>query len=115
LDSVQDFNSLLIRLKKVPIQLDQITELLKQGIEEEITHHNASMFRVRKQFEVILNSPVEKTDFYKQFQKMPETLGISQDSPEVIGIQEEAKVCTFDNVQCLLSYKYNLFIWQLKH
>ena len=93
LESVQDFNSLLIRLAKVPAQLDQIIELLKQGIEEEITHHNASMFRVKKQFEAILSSPVEKTDFYKQFLKMPETLGISPDSPEVTGIQEEAKVC----------------------
>jgi len=92
LDSVQDYNSLLIRLKKVPTQLDQIIKLLKQGIEEEITHHNASMFRVKKQFETILNSPVEETDFYKQFHKMPETLGISPDLPELIAIQEEAKV-----------------------
>ena len=40
--------------------------MLREGIKEKITHHNASMFRVKKQFEVIENTTVEDSAFYKQ-------------------------------------------------
>ena len=68
-----------------------MTGLLREGIREGITHHNASMFKLRGQLESFENTPVEDSGFYKQFARMPEILGIDQQQPEVQAIQNEAK------------------------
>ena len=61
--------------------------LLKKGIENGITYHEASMSRVGKQFEILLNySNVEDTDFYNPFKYQ-----LLDDSKEAIEVQEEAK------------------------
>lgn len=61
--------------------------LLKKGIENGITHHEASMSRVGKQFEILLNySNVEDTDFYNPFKYQ-----LLDDSKEATEIQKEAK------------------------
>ena len=61
--------------------------LLKKGIENGITYHEASMSRVGKQFEILLNySNVEDTDFYNPFKYQ-----LLDDSKEAIEIRKEAK------------------------
>ncbi len=50
------------------------------------------MFRVKAQFDAIVNPAAENSNFYKQFKKMSQTLAIGEDLPEVKSIQDEAKV-----------------------
>jgi len=90
LDKIDDYKSLLTRLKKIPLQLDQVKTLLNLGIEKGITLHNASLHQARKQFEV-LETIVEDSDFYYQFKLMPQNVKLNENSNQVIQIQNEAK------------------------
>ena len=76
---------------------------LKKGIENGITHHEASMSRVGKQFEILLNySNVEDTDFYNPFKYQ-----LLDDSKEAIEIQKEAKkvIESIDTEISLITWK----------
>ena len=65
--------------------MQQIQVLLEKGIENGMTYHEASMSRVPKQFENLLNyGKVENSKFYEPFK------ALDGDSDEVIEIQEEA-------------------------
>ena len=85
-DNLKDHKDIINLLKQVPRYLDQIKILLQKGIETGMTYHEASMSRVDKQFETLLDyGKVENSKFYQPFGVL---LG---DSDPVIEIQEEAK------------------------
>ena len=59
---------------------------MEEGIDRGMTYHEASMTRVSKQFDNLLNySNVEDTDFYNPFK------GLQGESEKVVEIQKEAK------------------------
>ena len=68
-----------------------MADLFREGIKEGITHHNASMFGLKKQFEALESTPAEESGFYKQFARMPEILGVDSLQPEIQAMQAEAK------------------------
>lgn len=59
---------------------------MEEGIDRGMTYHEASMTRVSKQFDNLLNySNVEDTGFYNPFK------GLQGESEKVVEIQKEAK------------------------
>ena len=85
-DTLEDHRDIINLLKQVPRMLEQIKVLLQKGVENGMTYHNASMFRVPEQFETLLNfTSVEETTFYDPFKAL---IG---DSDEFVEIREEAK------------------------
>ena len=59
---------------------------MEEGIDSGMTYHEASMTRVSKQFDNLLNySNVEDTGFYNPFK------GLEGESEKVVEIQKEAK------------------------
>ena len=85
-DNLKDHKDIINLLKQVPRYIEQIKILLQKGIESGMTYHEASMSRVDKQFETLLDyGKVENSKFYQPFGVL---LG---DSDPVIEIQEEAK------------------------
>ena len=59
---------------------------MEKGIDSGMTYHEASMTRVSKQFDNLLNfSNVEDTGFYNPFK------GLDGESEKVVEIQREAK------------------------
>jgi len=85
-DNLKDHKDIINLLKQVPRYIEQIKILLQKGIETGMTYHEASMSRVDKQFETLLDyGKVENSKFYQPFGVL---LG---DSDPVIEIQEEAK------------------------
>ena len=53
LETLQDFRILLDRARKIPRQLDQIIELLQQGIKEDVTFPRESLTRYWKRLIII--------------------------------------------------------------
>lgn len=115
-DTLEDFQNIIKLLRQVPRQIDQIQTLLEKGIENGITYHEASMSRVGKQFEILLNySNVEDTDFYNPFKYQ-----LLDDSKEAIEIQEEAKkviendvMPAFVKLKDFLDQKYSKYLRKL--
>jgi len=84
-DTLKDHKDIIKLLQQVPRQLEQIQILLQKGIESGMTYHEASMSRVPKQFENLLNyGKVENSKFFEPFK------ALVGDSDEVVEIQEEA-------------------------
>ncbi|XP_077504623.1 uncharacterized protein LOC144114638 isoform X1 [Amblyomma americanum] len=80
-NTVDDFRKLLSRYEKLPKQLEEIVDLMKEGIRLKKTMHAVSMKGVLDR----LNSfegPAEKSEFFKRFEKYPDA--ISEQEREVL-------------------------------
>ena len=85
-ENLRDYKDIIKYLEEIPRYLHQIQILLQKGIDTGYTYHEASMSRVERQFENLLNyGKIENSTFYRPFSDL---IG---NSDEVIEIQEEAK------------------------
>ena len=74
LNSLQNYEDLLTRMGKIPKMLDEMTELLRLGIQEGVTYAKESLVGVVTQFNS-LQVQVNASDFYVPFRDMPGSLG----------------------------------------
>ena len=85
-DNLNDYKDIIKLLENIPKQIDQIIELLVNGISKGMTFHKASVDRTSQQFENLLNyGKIENSKFYKPFADL---IG---NSSEIAEIQEKAK------------------------
>lgn len=70
--TVNDYKKLLSRYEKLPKQLEEITELMKEGIKRKKTLHAVSMKNVVKRLDSFYTIPV-KSEFFRYFEKLPES------------------------------------------
>ena len=67
LDTDNDYNDVLAMLKKIPKQVDQVQILCEKAISRKLTFHEASMSRVKKQFENLFTDFPEDSNFFIPF------------------------------------------------
>jgi uncharacterized protein (DUF885 family) len=93
LDNLQDHKDAITFLKNIPKYLDQIKTLLQEGVKSGLTYHEASMSRVRKQFERLEVKSIEAdSGFYVPFKNL------KGDSNAVVAIRQEALEVIRDHV-----------------
>ena len=67
LENEQDYEDVLSMLKKIPKQVDQVQILCEKAIARKLTFHEASMSRVKKQFDNLFTDLPEDSNFYNPF------------------------------------------------
>ncbi|XP_049515960.1 uncharacterized protein LOC119436920 [Dermacentor silvarum] len=88
-NTVEDFKKLLSRYEKLPKQLEEITELMKEGIKLKKTAHAVSMKHVLERL-ASFEGPAENSEFFQRFEKYPDTISeqdrkvLRQDAVKVI-------------------------------
>lgn len=88
-NTVEDFKKLLSRYEKLPKQLEEITELMKEGIKLNKTAHAVSMKHVLERL-ASFEGPAENSEFFQRFEKYPDTISeqdrkvLRQDAVKVI-------------------------------
>ncbi|XP_013095502.2 uncharacterized protein LOC106078951 [Biomphalaria glabrata] len=69
----EDFNKYIKRLERLPHKVEQVLEALRQGIQEDVVYHSASVIDVPRQINLIVTTPFEKHGFLMPFRgKLPE-------------------------------------------
>lgn len=71
--TVDDYKKLVSRYRKLPKQVDEIIELMKEGIKLKKTLHAVSMKNVVKRLDSFYKIPV-KSEFFKFFEKFPASI-----------------------------------------
>ena len=100
--TVQDYKNALSRLSKIPQQLEEIIILLRKGVDEGITYSNKSLYRSKRQFEMLQVKDPTESEFYQKFDQMA---SLVKNAPlgVVTKIQNDAKRIIGDMI--LPSYK----------
>ncbi|MEL6547726.1 MAG: DUF885 family protein, partial [Myxococcota bacterium] len=74
LDSAEDYDDWLARLKKVDQVIEQTIELMGEGLERGLTHPKIVMQRVSRQIEVQVVSDPSASPFYRPFQTLSDSV-----------------------------------------
>ena len=116
-NSLQDYKNNLVRMSKIPKQLAEIQELLKEGVKNGLVYSNETTFRARSQFERIQVSDPKESEFYRQFEKMKQRLPEVEDW-EIKRVQKEAQMIIKEQVipafQKLQDFIYNEYSQHLR-
>jgi uncharacterized protein (DUF885 family) len=73
-ETLQDYEDWLARLRAVPVELDQFTALLRQGMRERMVHPRVIMERIPAQIDKQIVSDPTQSGFYKPFQRFPKDM-----------------------------------------
>lgn len=73
-DTLQDYEKIISRFEKFPKQMEQFTELLKEGIKENYTMAIESIRVVPSQLESIAKSTVTESQLFKAFLSFPASI-----------------------------------------
>jgi len=92
-NTVQDYKNNLIRMSKIPRQLAQIEELLREGVRQNITFAKESLSRAGKQYDQLQVENPEDSKFYEQFARIKEKVSArtEEEIKAAKDIQEQAK------------------------
>ena len=66
-----DFNNILSRMHLLPTRINQIIDLMKEGIRKQITLHECSIYPVSNQFKSIIDLPVRESPLFASFVDKP--------------------------------------------
>uniref|UniRef100_A0A6M2CRP3 DUF885 domain-containing protein n=1 Tax=Rhipicephalus microplus TaxID=6941 RepID=A0A6M2CRP3_RHIMP len=111
-NTVEDYKKLLSRYEKLPKQLEEITELMKEGIRLKKTAHAVSMKNVLERLSSF-EEPAEKSEFFQRFQKYPDAISeqdrkfLKQDALKVI---ESSVLPAFSNLRKFIKEEYMLHL-----
>ncbi|KAF8770333.1 uncharacterized protein LOC129988158 [Argiope bruennichi] len=78
-ETLKDFNKILSRYKELPVQISQMTEIMRDGIKQKMTFHKISVAAIPDQIDVldqldVLEKNPEECIFYKPFLSLPDTV-----------------------------------------
>ena len=96
LKSLEDYENAVQRLRKIPLQIDEVIVLLKRGIDSGKTHANESIFRTKEQFERLQVRP-EASEFYESFKNIRTHLP-SIDLSYIESVQSDARTVIREKV-----------------
>ncbi|KAL1417313.1 hypothetical protein MTO96_006191 [Rhipicephalus appendiculatus] len=111
-NTVEDYKKLLSRYEKLPKQLEEITELMKEGIRLKKTAHAVSMKNVLERL-TSFEGPAEKSEFFQRFQKYPDAISeqdrkfLKQDALKVI---ESSVLPAFSKLRKFIKEEYMLHL-----
>jgi len=109
LESLKDYEDLLARITRLPGMIDQITELLREGMVQGVTYSKESLGGVDQQFEK-LQAQVNASDFYVRFRDMPGSLGVNVVDglkSSAYKVVEERVIPAFKKLQDFLKFEYS--------
>jgi len=109
LESKKDYDDLLARITGIPGMIDQILELLKEGMAQGVTYSKESLGGVDLQFEK-LQVQVNASDFYIRFRDMPGSLGrhvVEGLRTSAYKVVEEKVLPAFKRLQEFLRFEYS--------
>ena len=75
--TLEDYEKILARLKSFPAQINQLTELLRKGVEDNRTMAIESIQAVPKQLKLAANTPLAQSELFKPFLKFPAKIVMS--------------------------------------
>ncbi|MBG88215.1 MAG: DUF885 domain-containing protein [Verrucomicrobiales bacterium] len=123
-ETVKDYEDWIKRLEGLPVMLDQITELMREGIARGIVHSRVVMERVPRQLAKHIVEEPEHSPFYKPFRKfhrnIPEGEQLRMESEAWTAIKEDV-VPAFQKFKVFFVEKYlpgchsNVGAWQWPH
>ena len=93
-DTLQDYEKIISRFERFPEQMEQFTELLKEGIKENYTMALESIRVVPSQLESIARSTVTESQLFKPFLNFPATI----DDGKKAALKAKAEKLLVDNI-----------------
>ncbi|HZQ91456.1 MAG TPA: DUF885 domain-containing protein [Terriglobales bacterium] len=72
--TVKDYEDWIARLRALPAHLEQVTELMREGVKEHIVHPKVIMQRIPAQIEKQIVADPEQSGFYRPFKRFPADL-----------------------------------------
>jgi uncharacterized protein (DUF885 family) len=72
--TVKDYEDWLARMRALPVYIDQVMELMREGIQARIVQPRIVMERVPAQIAVHLVEDPTQSPFYKRFQRFPDSI-----------------------------------------
>lgn len=87
--NTNDYRKLLSRYSKLPKQLEEVMELMKEGIRQQRTLHRVSMKNVLERLDALQVAP-EESEFFQRFKEFPKNISdldrkeLAQDAKKVI-------------------------------
>jgi len=109
LQSKKDYDDLLARITGLPGMIDQIIELLREGMAQGVTYSKESLGGVDLQFEK-LQVQVNASEFYVRFRDMPGSLGrhvVDGLKTSAYKVVEEKVLPAFKRLQEFLRFEYS--------
>jgi len=109
LDSIQDYEDLLNRLKKVPKMIQQMKALLQEGIKEGYTYAKESFSGVVRKF-ADLQVDAENSIFYSKFRAIPGSLGrrtVTRLQTSAFNLTKTEILPTLRDFQDFLQFQYS--------
>jgi len=87
-NTTEDFDIIISRMSKFPVQVDQTIDLMTLGVEKKITYHESSMHGVEDQILPLTEEDPEKHPYYiNHFATLPDFISVEDQQR----LQEDAK------------------------